>query len=79
MVTRTRAPRCQPPCATAEDVPAAGPIDRSTAGTCGHSQTAIYAHSPAYTQADPLRKPTCEQRVAWQSNPAGRTREVFTF
>ena len=35
-------------------MPAAFPIDRSTAGTRGHCRTARYAYSPAYTQADPL-------------------------
>ena len=39
-------------------MPAACPIDRSTAGTCGHSRTARYVASPANKQADPLRKPT---------------------
>ncbi len=50
--------RCQPSCATADDVPAACPIGRSTAGTYGHSRTARYILSPANRQADPLRKPT---------------------
>jgi hypothetical protein len=40
MVTRTRAPICQASCAIADGVPAACPIGRSTAGTCGHSRTA---------------------------------------
>ncbi len=39
-------------------VPAACPIGRSTPGNHGHSQTTRYADSPAYKQADPLRKPT---------------------
>jgi hypothetical protein len=41
-----------------EAVPAACPIGRSTPGTHGHSRTARYTGSPAYRQADPLRKPT---------------------
>jgi hypothetical protein len=48
----------QPSCAPADDVPVACPIGRSTPGTHGHSQTARYTGSPAYRQADPLRKPT---------------------
>jgi hypothetical protein len=39
-------------------MPVACPIDRSTAGTCGHSRTTRYVASPANKQADPLRKPT---------------------
>ena len=39
-------------------VPAACPIGRSTPGTRGHSRAARYTGSPAYRQADPLRKPT---------------------
>jgi hypothetical protein len=48
-------------------VPAACPIGRSTPGTHGHSRTARYTGSPAYRQADPLRKPT--------SSAAGRVAE----
>jgi hypothetical protein len=40
VVTRTKTPSCQPSYATADDVPAACPIGRSTAGTHGHSRTA---------------------------------------
>ena len=39
-------------------VSVACPIGRSTPGTHGHSRTARYTSSPAYRQADPLRKPT---------------------
>jgi hypothetical protein len=39
-------------------VPAACPIGRSIPGTYGHSRTERYTGSPAYRQADPLRKPT---------------------
>jgi hypothetical protein len=41
-----------------EAVPVACPISRSTPGTRGHSRTARYTGSPAYRQADPLRKQT---------------------
>jgi len=43
---------------TAEVVPVACPIGRSTPGTHGHSRTAGYTGSPANRQADPLRKQT---------------------
>jgi hypothetical protein len=39
-----------------EAVPAACPIGRSTPDTHGHSWTARHTGSPAYGQADPLRK-----------------------
>ena len=42
-------------------VPAACLIDRSTAGTYGHSRTSRYVASSANRQADPLRKPTCDE------------------
>jgi len=58
VVTRTRAPRCQPSFATADDVPVACPIGRSTPGTDGHLRGARYTGSPADGQADPLRIPT---------------------
>ncbi len=41
-----------------DDVPVACPMGRSTLGTHGHSRTTRYPGSPAYRQADPLRKPT---------------------
>jgi hypothetical protein len=43
---------------TADGVPAACPIGRSTVGTHGPSRTTRYTGSPADRQADPLRKPT---------------------
>jgi hypothetical protein len=58
VVTRTRAPRCQPSFATADDVPVACPIGRSTPGTDGHLRRAWYTGSRADGQADPLRIPT---------------------
>jgi len=42
MATSTRAPSCRASCATADDVPAACPIGRSTPGTHGHSRTTRY-------------------------------------
>lgn len=47
------------------------PIGRSTPGTDCYSRTALYSCPPADRQADPLRKPACEQRVAG-SRPTGR-------
>jgi hypothetical protein len=41
-----------------DGVPVACPIGRSTPGAHGHSRTARHTGSPAYGQADPLRKPT---------------------
>jgi hypothetical protein len=48
----------QLPGATADGVPVACPISRSTPGNYGHSRTTRYAGSPADRQADPLRKQT---------------------
>ena len=56
-------------------MPVACPIDRSTAGTCGHSRTTRYVASPANKQADPLRKPTFSAEVGTEreglSSPGG--------
>jgi hypothetical protein len=52
------------------DRAAACPIERSTVGTCGHSRTARYTGSLANRQADPLRKPTCDEATGQSLNPS---------
>ena len=49
-------PSCQSICAVADNLPAACPIGRSTAGNNGHSPDNPMCRLTCYRQADPLRK-----------------------
>ena len=65
MVTRTRAPICQASCAIADGVPAACPIGRSTAGTCGHSRRAQCAAHQRRGRLTRCANRPSKQRVTW--------------